>query len=175
MNTHHTAHTPHTIVGNHPDRLAASRDRVAVRPTEEPSRQAEGGFSSALRKYFTAWGITALLGLLFVSVATLILYNSSDPIAGVLPAAAVALALASAGGGIAAGRLMPSTPVTAGLICGVLTGVLLLMCSLIWGNGGIWRWCMSGEAILLHLLGGLIARPRKKTPTHTAGRHHSHR
>ena len=175
MNTHHPAHPPHKSVGNHPDRLVAARDRVSVRPTEEPSQQKEGGFSSVLRRYPAVLGITALIGLVAVTVATLILYNSSDPTAGVRPAGIIALILASLGGGIVAGRLSPSTPVAAGLLCGLLTGALLLICSLVWGEGGYWRWCMSGGAVVLHLLGGRIARPRKSLPAHTAGKHHGHR
>ena len=175
MHTHHPAHTPHKPVGSHPDRLAAARDRVAARPTEEPSQHTEGGFSSALRKYPAVLGITALIGLVAVTVATLILYNSPDPTAGVFPAGVIALALAAIGGGIAAGRLTPSAPVAAGLLCGLLTGALLLVCSLIWGDGGYLRWCLCGGAVVLHLLGGRIARPRKSSPVHTAGKHHGHR
>ena len=175
MNTRHPAHSPHTSVGNHPDRLVAARDRVATRPTEEPSRQKEGGFSSVLRRYPIVLGITALIGLVAVTVATLILYNSSDPTAGVLPAGIIALAFASLGGGIAAGRLTPSSPVAAALLGGVLTGGLLLVCSLIRGDGGIWCWGMSGGTTVLHLLGGCLARPRKSSPAHTAGKHYGHR
>ena len=175
MHTHHPAHPPHKPVGSHPDRLVAARDRVAVRSTEEPSQQTEGGFSSALRKYPAIFGITVLICLMAVTVAALILYNSPDPAVGVLPAGVIALALAAIGGGIAAGRLTPSAPVAAGLLCGLLTGALLLVCSLIWGDGGYLRWCLCGGTVVLHLLGGRIARPRKSLPAHTAGKHHGHR
>ena len=175
MNTHHPTPSHHTSVGRHPDRSAPSPRRGGVKPIEEPSHQAEGGFSSILRRYPAILGLTALISLVAVTVATLILYNSPDPTAGILPASVIALAIASFGGGIAMGKLIPATPVAAGLLCGGLTGGLLLICSLIWGDGGALRWCMSGGVVVLHLIGSLIARPRKKSPTHTAGKHHSHR
>ena len=52
---------------------------------------------------------------------------------------------------------------------------LLLVCSLIWGDSGYLRWCLCGGTVVLHALGGRIARPRKSSPAHTAGKHHGHR
>ena len=175
MHTHHSVPSHHTSVGRHPDRSAPSPRRGGVKPTEEPSHQVEGGFSSILRRYSVVLLITALISFVAVTVATLILYNSPDPTAGVLPASVIVLAIASLGGGIARGKLNPATPVAAGLLSGGLTGGLLLICSLIWGSGGALGWCMSGGSVLFHLLGGVIVRPRKKSPTHTAGKHHGHR
>lgn len=175
MHTHHSIPSHHTSVGRHPDRSAPTLRRRGMESTEEPSHQAEGGFSSILRRYPVVLVLTALIGLVAVTVAALILYNSPDPTAGVLPASVLVLAVASLGGGITVGKMTPTAPGVAGLLCGGLTAVLLLLSSSLWGSGGFLPWCMSGETVLLHLLGGMIARPRKKAPTHTAGKHHGHR
>ena len=175
MNTHHPTPSHHTSVERHHDRSASALRRRGVESTEEPSHQAAGGFSSILRRYPAVLGVTALIGLVAVTVAALILYRSPDPTVGVLPASVLALALASLGGGITMGKLIPTTPVAAGLLCGGLTAVLLLLVSSLWGDGGLLPWCMSGGTVLLHLLGGAISRPRQKPPTHTTGKHHSHR
>ena len=175
MNTHHPTPSHHTSVERHHDRSASALRRRGVEANEEPSHQAAGGFSSILRRYPVVLGVTALIGLVAVTVAALILYNSPDPTRGVLPASVLALALASLGGGITMGKLIPATPVAAGFLSGGLTGGLLLICSLIWGDGGGLGWCMSGGTVLMHLLGGLIARPRKKAPAHMVGKHHGHR
>ena len=175
MNTHHPTPSHHTSVERHHDRSASALRRRGVESTEEPSRQTEGGFSSILRRYPVVLGVTALIGLAAVTAATLILYNGSDPTAGILLASAISLGLASLVGGAVMGKMTPTVPVAAGLLCGVLTGGLLLLCSLIWGGGGAWRWCMSGGTVLLHMMGGMIARPRKKAPAHTTGKHHGHR
>ena len=175
MNTRHPSLSHHTSVERHPDRSASTLRRRGMESTEEPSHQAEDGFSSILRRYPVVLGLTALIGLVAVTVAALILYNSPDPTRGVLPASVIVLAVASLGGGITVGKMTPTAPGVAGLLCGGLTGGLLLICSLIWGDGGALRWCMCGGALVLYLLGGLIARPRKKAPAHMARKHHGHR
>ena len=175
MNTHHPTPSHHTSVERHRDRSAEALRRRGVESTEEPSHQAEGGFSSILRRYPVVLVVTALIGLVAVTVASLILYNSPDPTKGVLPAALIALGIASLAGGITVGKMSPTAPMAAGLLCGGLTGGLLLIFSLLWGDGGALRWCMCGGALMLHLVGGAIARPRKKAPVHTAGKHHRHR
>ena len=175
MNTHHIAHTSSKPVGGHPDRSAKAPRRAVAKPSEEPSHQDAGGFSSILRRYPITLGITALIGLVAVTVSALILYNSSDPTKGILPASMISMGLASVGGGLVMGRMIPTVPVAAGLLSGGLTGGLLLICSLIGGDGGILRWCMCGGTVLLHLLGGMIARPREKAPAHTTGKHRGHR
>ena len=171
MNTH-SHHPSQNPVGRHPDRPAHTR----VRPSEEPSDIRAGGFSSILRSYPVVLGITALTALLLTTVAALILYNSPDPTAWITPVSAAALAVSALMGGIAAGKLNTANPVAAGLICGGLTAVLLILISLFFdGKGDLLSWGMRMSVLPLHLLGGILTRPKPQAPTHTAGKHPSRR
>lgn len=175
MNTHSNSHPAHRnhheSVGKHPDRLASK-----ARQTEEPSDEYAGGFSSILRRMPIALGVTALSGLLAVTALCLAAFLSSDPTALLRPCTAAALVVASLCGGITAGKLNPSTPVTAGLLCGTATALLLTAAALLTGSGGgLLHWGLRLSVIPVHLAGGIMTRPRRKLPTHTAGNHPSHR
>ncbi len=171
MNTH-SHHTSHNPVGKHPDRPARPR----VRPTEEPSDRQAGGFSSILRSYPLVLGITALTALLLVTAAALAVYRTTDPTAWITPASAAVLAVSALVGGILAGRLNRSSPVSASLVCGGLTAALLILLSLcLGGKGDLLAWVGRVSVLPLHLLGGILTRPRPQAPTHTAGKHASRR
>ncbi len=171
MNTH-SNHPLQKSVGRHPDRPA----RRSVRPSEEPSDTQAGGFSSILRGYPIVLGITALTALLLVTVAALILYNSPDPTALIFPVSAAALAVSALIGGIAAGKLNPSCSVSASLVCGGLTAALLILLSLCFGgDGDLLSWGLRIGVLPLHLLGGILTRPKPKAPIRTAGKHPSRR
>lgn len=172
VHSHHPSQHP---VGKHPDRPSHSPARLGTRQTEEPSHQAAGGFSSILKAYPAVLGITLGLLLAAVTGAAIALYNTPDPTAGILPAAVAVMALASLGGGIGAGKLNPATPVAAGLLCGLMTAALLAALSLAGKEAGLPRFSMSGVTLAAHLVGSLIARPRKRSPTHTAVKRHAHR
>jgi putative membrane protein (TIGR04086 family) len=147
-----------------------------VRLSEEPSDTQAGGFSSILRGYPIVLGSTALTALLLVTVAALILYNSPDPTALISPVSAASLAVSALIGGIAAGKLNPSCPVAASLVCGGLTAALLILLSLCFGgDGDLLSWGLRISVLPLHLPGGILTRPKPKAPTHTAGKHPSRR
>ncbi len=177
MNTHSNAHsTQHKSVGRHPDRPAHILTQPGARQTEEPSDHAAGGFSSILRRLPIVLGITVLSGLLLITVLCLIALRSPDPTALIRPGAAAALMLATLCGGIAAGKLNPATPLYAGLLCGAVSAVLLILSALFTGqSGGLLSWVMRPAVILAYLLGSAMTRPRKKSPAHTAGKHPSRR
>ena len=169
MNTHSTK-SNHPSVGRHPDRPAVH----TARQTEEPSDRTGGGFSSILRCYPMILGITALTAVLLVTVAALALYNSSDPTALILPASAAVPTLAALCGGIVAGKLNPTAPMAAGLLSGGLTAALLLLLSLVFGEGGGWiSWGMGLGTLLFSLLGSALTRPRKRAAAHSARSHKS--
>lgn len=169
MNTH-SHHPSQHPVGRHPDRPAH-----AARLMEEPSDTHVGGFSSILRRLLASWGITVLSAALFTVTAAIILYNTPDPTRWLLPASAVALAMASLCGGITAGKLSPASPVAAGLRTGGVMAALILLASFALGEGGeLIPWGMGLGALLFHLVGSALARPRKKPPTHL-GSHTSRR
>jgi len=171
MNTH-SHHTSHNPVGKHPDRPAHAR----VRPTEEPSDTQAGGFSSILRSYPPVLGITALTALLLVTAAALGVYRSPDPTAWATPVSASVLAVSALVGGIMAGILNRSSPVSASLVCGGLTAAMLILLSLCFGGkGDLLSWGIRISVLPLHLLGGILTRPKPKAPTHTAGKHASRR
>ncbi len=167
--SHHPSQNP---VGRHPDRPAPTR----VRPSEEPSDIKAGGFSSILQSYPVVLGITALAALLLTTVAALILYNSPDPTSLIFPASAAVLAVSSLIGGMVSGKLNRVTPVSASLVCGGITAALLILVSLFFdGKGDLLAWGMRMSVFPLHLLGGILTRPKPKAPTHTAGKHPSRR
>ena len=167
--SHHPSQNP---VGRHPDRPAPTR----VRPSEEPSDTKAGGFSSILRSYPVVLGITALIALLLTTVGALILRSSPDPSALISPVSAVLLAVSSLMSGIIAGKMNKESPVAASLVCGGLTAALLILVSLFFdGKGDLLAWGMRMSVLPLHLLGGILTRPKPKAPTHTAGKHPSRR
>ena len=167
--SHHPSQNP---VGRHPDRPAPTR----VRQSEEPSDTRAGGFSSILRSYPVVLGITALTALLLTTVAALILHNSPDPTALIPPVSAAVLAVSSLIGGMVSGKLNRAQPVSASLVCGGLTAVLLILISLFFeGKGDLLSWGMRIGVLPLHLPGGILTRPKPKAPTHTAGKHPSRR
>ncbi len=171
MNTH-SHHPSQNPVGRHPDRPAPTR----VRPSEEPSDTKAGGFSSILQSYPVVLGITALIALLLTTVAALILYNSPDPTSLIFSASAAVLAVSSLMSGIIAGKMNKESPVAASLVCGGLTAVLLILIALFFGGkGDLLSWGMRIGILPLHLLGGILTRPKPKAPTHTAGKHPSRR
>ena len=171
MNTH-SHHPSQNPVGRHPDRPVRNR----VRPSEEPSDTQAGGFSSILRSYPVVLGVTALTALLLVTVAALVLYNSPDPTALISPVSAALLAVSALIGGMVAGKLNRNGPVAASLVCGGLTAALLVLISLVFeGKGDLLSWGMRIGVLPLHLLGGILTRPKPHSPTHTAGKHPTHR
>ena len=171
MNTH-SHHPSQKTVGRHPDRPAPTR----VRPSEEPSDTKAGGFLSILQSYPVVLGITALIALLLTTVGALILRSSPDPTSLISPVSAAVLAVSSLIGGMASEKLNRVTPVSASLVCGGLTAALLILVSLFFdGKGDLLAWGMRVSVLPLHLLGGILTRPKPKAPTHTAGKHPSHR
>lgn len=171
MNTH-SHHPSQNPVGRHPDRPTPTR----VRPSEEPSDIKAGGFSSILQSYPVVLGITALIALLLTTVGALILRSSPDPTALISPVSAAVLAVSSLIGGMVSGKLNRVTPVSESLICGGLTAALLILVSLFFdGKGDLLAWGMRVSVLPLHLLGGILTRPKPKAPTHTAGKHPSRR
>lgn len=175
MNTH-SHKTQHPSVGKHPDRPTRAPSRGNARQTEEPSDDTAGGFSAILRGYPITLAVTVLSGAIFITAAAFAAYHSPDPTALTTPLSAVALALAALTGGMTAGKLNPTCPLGASLLCGGLTAILLTLLSLVMeGAGGLIPWLMRLGMIPLHLLGGIFTRPRRKAPTHTAAKHPSRR
>lgn len=176
MNTH-SHHNQHPSVGRYPDRPVHSTPvRVSSGQTDEPSGNTTGGFLSVLRSYPLTLAVTVLTALALVTIACFVAYRCPDSASLTFPASCIVLALASLAGGITAGKRNPNSPVTASLLCGGLTAALLIVLSWILdGEGGLIPWAMRLSPLPMHLLGGVLTRPRKKAPVHTAARHPSRR
>lgn len=167
----------HVSVGNHPDhRPHTTRMIGRMGHVEEPSDTKVDGFSSILRRYPLALATFALSVVLFITVAAFAVYQSQDPTAFIRPMSAAVLGISSLIGGIVGGRLNQSRSIAASLVYGGMTTALLLLFSLLFaGEGDALCWGMRAAVLPIHLLGGAIARPKPKTPAHTAGKHPSHR
>ncbi len=171
MNTH-SQRTPRTSVGRRPDRPAHLRPRQ----NEEPPDAQAGGFSSILRTYPITLGITALSALLLVTAAAFAVYKTPDPTALIPPVSAVVTGITALVGGIMAGKLNPSCPVAASLVCGGITAALLILLPLCFGGDRDLLSTVTRIGVLpLHLLGGILTRPKPKAPAHTAGKHPTRR
>jgi hypothetical protein len=168
IHSHHPSHPP---VGRHPDRPAHPR----ARPSEEPSDNRAGGFSTILRRYPVVLGVTVLAGALLLTAACGIVWSTSDPTARIPYASAAALLLTALCGGITAGKLNPSSPLWAGGLCGCLSAVPLILTGLILGGSGLLPWVLRLSVIPLHLLGSALTRPRKGGNTHRGGKHPARR
>lgn len=171
----------HTSVGRHPDRpaRAAFGARTPTRPTEEPFDPQANGFSSILRGIAAASAVTILSGLVFVTAACFAAVHSPDPISPAAPLSAAALALASFLGGMTAGRLCPARSAVAALLAGASVALILSLLSLfplhMGESGRMLPWLIRLGTVPVHLLGGILTRPRRKALTHTAGKHTSRR
>lgn len=173
--------TDHPSVGKHPDR--PSHTAISARGlghAEEPSDDIEGGFSRILRRLLLPLAVTAVAGLIFVTALTVAAFNSPDPTALVTPLSAAALALASLVGGITAGKCHGERAVAGSLISGCLLAALLCLLALLIGGEAqgmppAVAWLIRLATIPVHMIGGILARPKQKPATHTAGKHPSHR
>lgn len=156
--------------------------------TREPSAEEAGGFSHLLRKLPLTLGMTALLGAGLLTAAAALALWSNDPTALSTPLSLAALALTALGGGVAAGRRCPTSPVAASLAAGLSWALILTLLSLWVGQGspadGIptgdsaaplggmavaLPWLIRAAVVALHCLGGRLSRPRREPPTHRRG------
>ena len=186
-NTHIHGQHP-SAVGRVPDRpsraSASGHARLSGGRAEGPpasfEENATGGFSHLLRTLPLSVGLTAVLGLGCLTAAALVAHRSPDPTSVARPLALAALAVTSLVGGIIAGRRYREATVMSGLMAGGVLTVLLLLVSLITVSEGdlaspVLTWLSRLGIVLLHVLGGRLARPRTPAPAHTAGGHRTHR
>ena len=172
--------TNHSSVGKHPDRLphsALSAGRFGH--AEEPSDEIAGGFSRMIRKLLLPLAAAALAGLIFVTALAVAAFQSHDPTSLVTPLSVVALGLASLVGGMTAGKCYGEGAAAGSLVSGGIFAAVLCLVALLGGgemNGipTVLAWLIRLATVPVHLIGGIIARPKQKPMTHTAGKHPSH-
>ena len=177
-----TAHrAAHASVGKHPDRLSRAALPAGRRGhAEEPSDRPAGGFSRILRGLLLPLAVTALSGVVWITVLSAVAYRSSDPTSLILPLTVTALEISSLAGGIAAGKCGGEGAVGHSLVSGCFLAAVLCLCTLLRGGGvtgmpAVAGWLIRISVVPMHLLGGLLVRPRKKPASHTAVKHPAHR
>ena len=171
----------HASVGKRPERPSHAA-LPAGRGEDASGRQADGSprIPRIIRRLLLPFGVTAVSGAVFVTALTAAAYQAADPTAWILPLSAASLGLASLAGGITAGKCSGEGAVGGSLISGCLLAALLCAVALLGpadaaGISAAGAWLLRLSPIPLHLAGGLLVRPRKRSATHTAGKHPAHR
>ena len=158
--------------------LPALRTDASAKSSDERT----GSFSRTLMSGLFALPVTAVLGLIFLTVGTWVAYSNPDPASLSTPLALAALALTSLlGGFVASRRNGGESAALCGLCGGCLFTVILFILSLLFGDGaratmtlGLSSpaaWGIHAGVVGLEILGALIGRPRRRsTSRHTARR-----
>ncbi len=175
-NRHAHSHTPPTRRAGLPaPRLEAS---IGAKSSDERT----GSFSRALVSSLFAIPVTAVLGLIFLTVGTWVAYSNPDPASLSTPMALGALALTSLlGGFVASRRNGGESAMLCGLCGGCLFTVVLFILSLLFGDearatmslglSSPAAWGIHAGVVGLEILGALIGKPRRRSPSrHTARR-----
>ncbi len=173
-------HSAHPASHSAPARAAlpASHNRPqASAGGMEPPDEIAGGFSRILRTLPLTLAITALMGLLLVTITAAIAWNAPGPTALARPLSLVSLAVTALGGGIVAGRRNREQAVLGGMLSGVLFALVLILLS--WAAGdtagqlpSVMIWPVRLGTVVLHAMGAFLTRPRPHSQT---GKHTTHR
>lgn len=154
-----------------------SDTNVAVKSSAEGT----GTLSRALTSGLFALPVTAVLGLIFLTVGTWVAYSNPDPSSLSAPLALGALALTSLlGGFVASRRNGGESAALCGLCGGCLFTVILFILSLLFGDdaratmtlglSSPAAWGIHAGVVGLEILGALVGRPRRKSPTRRSAR-----
>lgn len=172
---------PSTHPSAHRARTSADTRSVERRVSGEPSDASAGGFSRVLRTLPLTLGVTAVAGVLLVTIAAAIAYNSADPSACILPLAYGALGITSLVGGIVAGLCNREQALLGGVVSGSVFVLLVTIASLICSGaamdamGGeaspLFSWLARLGVILIHMLGAYLLRARPEAAMHTSSAH----
>ncbi len=167
-------HTPHTRRAG----LPAPRAEASI-GAKAPAEGASG-FSRAMTSGLFALPVTAVLGLIFLTVGVWVAYSNPDPASLSTPLALGALALTSLlGGFVASRRNGGNNAALCGLCGGCLFTVVLFILSLLFGDearatmslglSSPAAWGIHAGVVGLEILGSLMGRPRRRsTPRHKA-------
>ena len=116
-------HTP-PPVGHLPPRSASRGGRTTPRTEDvQDGSRLSGSLAAAL----FAIPFMLVIGFVFLLIATLVAYRSTDPHALVLPLSMVALGLTSLLGGLISARRRRGEPLLSGLLCGLQMNLLLYL------------------------------------------------
>lgn len=159
----------------------AALPAVRADATAKLSDERAGGFSRAIAGGLFSLPVTAVLGLIFLTVGTWVAYSNPDPSSLSTPLALGALALSSLLGGLVASRRNSGeSAALCGLCGGCLFSVFLFILSLLFGNearatmslglSAPAAWGIHAGVVGLEILGALMGRPRRRTATHHRAR-----
>ena len=161
------AHTPppagHLPPGS-PHSRQAHQGRIS--PTS-----ADTSIAGAFRAAIFAMIFVPIMGVIFLLIATLVGYRSTDPLALIPYLSLAALGLTALLGGLISARRKRGHPLLSGLLCGLLINLLLLSISLFFGDEvkSAWslgftspvQWGLHATVALLSLLGAKLGMRRR--------------
>ncbi len=173
----HPSHSAHA--GQRMARTNGHRNQPSSAFDSNDRSNETDGFSSATlwRRLPLSVGIVLALCPVLIAVCAAVCLRVPDPAALVTPLAWGAVGFASLIGGVIAGRRTPTSPVAAGLLCGLAVVLVITLAGFLVGkctpSGWILRVCIPP----LHLIGALLSRPKVKPAAHRdhhADDHHRH-
>jgi len=162
----------------------ASRAGLPVPRSEigaKSSAEGASGFPRAITSGLFALPVTAILGLIFLTVGVWVAYSNPDPASLSTPLSLGALALSSLLGGFVASRRNSGNNAALCGLCGgcVFTAALFIL-SLLFGDearatmslglSSVASWGVHAGVVALEILGALMGRPRRKAPSHRTAR-----
>ena len=183
MNTFTTAARKKNRPSNNRTQRASRAGLPAPRSEAGAKSSAEsvGGFSRAVMSGLFALPVTAILGLIFLTVGAWVAYSNPDPASLSTPLSLGALALSSLlGGFVSSRRNSGNNAALCGLCGGCMFTAALFILSLLFGDearatmslglSSPAAWGIHAGVVGLEILGALIGRPRRKAPSHHATR-----
>ncbi len=174
-NRHAHSHTPH------PRRAGLPAPRSEASIGAKASAEGAGGFARAMTSGLLALPVTAILGLIFLTVGVWVAYSNPDPTSLSTPLSLGALALSSLlGGFVASRRNGGNNAALCGLCGGCLFTAVLFILSLLFGDearatmslglSSVASWGVHAGVVGLEILGALMGRPRRKSSSRHATR-----
>lgn len=157
----------HSSVGKHPDHPShPARSLGRVGYAEEPSDHSADGFSAPVRRLILPPIVSAVTGVVAVTVITAFAVGSADPTFWIEGLSPLVTALASLAGGITAGlchrrRAAASAILYGGILAGILCAIGLLA-----KTNAPMDWLTRLLPLPICAMGGFLTRPKPPKAGH---------